>query len=360
MNEEVEQIEVEAKRSWGVIIAWIGGITALAGFIGTVGGGVTWFRNHHRHNSEYAARMALAQSQTSQKQYQAALKTYDAILKEDPFDKPALDAQLDTAMLWVENFSVYVRQGKDEGDISAPALDEIFPVITSGLTKAKGARAADLQAHLGWAHFLNEKIASREDDSVALDNWHTALSIDPSNPYANAMLANWMLQTGGGELRDGIQHFHTAIETGRARPFVRELQTGGLLYLEKPGARAEMMKVSNEMRNQGEPLDAGHRHRIANWLFGQSGPDHGELAEALTAVSSDNAWKTYLWLAGETGDNSDMQDLHRMFIHAKLLELSGNRDGALGEYRGLQQKLRHQPGSLQDAVEAAIQRLHHA
>ena len=119
------------------------------------------------------------------------------------------------------------------------------------------------------------------------------------------------------------------------------------------------MKVANEMRNQGEPLDAGYRHRVANWLFGLSGPDHGELAEALTAVSSDDAWKTYVWLAGESGDNSETEDLHRMFIHANLLELSGNRDEALSEYRGLRQKLLHQPGPLQDAVEAAIQRLHH-
>ena len=360
MNEEAEKIEAVAKRSWGVIMAWIGGITALIGFIGTLGGGVAWFRNHHLHNSEYKARMTLAQNQTNQKQYQAALKTYEVILKDDPLDKAALEGQLDTAMLWVENFSVYVREGKDEGDISAPALDDIFPVLTSGLTRARGTRAADLQAHLGWAHFLNEKIASREDDSVALNDWHDALSVDPTNVYANAMLANWMLQTGGGALAESVQHFHTAVATGRARPFVRGLQLGGLLYLEKPGARAEMMKVANEIRNQGEPLDAGYRHRLSNWLFSPSVTDHKELAEALTAVPSDDAWRTYLWLLGDAVDDSEVRDLNQKFIHANLLELSGNHDGALSEYRELQQKLRNQPGSLQDEVGAAIQRLHHA
>jgi tetratricopeptide (TPR) repeat protein len=359
MDEQVEKIEVAAKRSWGVIMAWIGGITALIGFIGTIGGGFNWFRNHHRDSYEYKARMALAQTQTNQKQYQAALKTYQEMLRQDPLDRTVLDAQLDTAMLWVENFSVIVREGKDEADISAPPLDDIFPVLTSGLTRAKGPRAADVQAHLGWAHFLNQKIAYREDDSVAVDDWHSALSTDPGNVYANAMLGNWMLQTGG-DLTSSVQHFHTAVASGRALPFVRELQIGGLLYFEKPGARAEIMKVANEMRNHGEPLNSGYRRRISNWLFGLSGTDHKELTEALSAVSSDDAWTTYLWLSDPGDDSEDIRDLNQSFIHANLLELSGNHDGALSEYRQILQKIHNRPGSLQDQVEAAIQRLHHA
>jgi len=361
MDEQVQKIEVVAKRSWGVIMAWIGGITALIGFIATISGGVNWFRNHHRQSSEYKARIALAQTQTNQKQYQAALSTYGEILKQDPLDRSALDAQLDTAMLWVENFSVFVREGKDEGDISAPALDDIFPVLTSGLTRVRGTRSADVQAHLGWAHFLNQKIAYREDESVAVDDWLAALSTDPTNVYANAMLGNWMLQTGGGSLAESVQHFHTAVATGRALPFVRELQVGGLLYLEKPAARAEIMKVVNEMRSRSEPLDQGNRHRISSWLFGPSVTNRPELLEALTAVSSDDAWKTYLWLTGNSVDASQsLQDLNQKFIHANLLELLGNHDGALKEYRQIQQGLRDQPGSLRDEVEAAIRRLQHA
>ncbi|MGA8087841.1 MAG: hypothetical protein WCA10_11070 [Terracidiphilus sp.] len=360
MDEQVQKIEVAAKRSWGVIMAWIGGITALIGFIATIGGGVNWIRNHHREASEYKAKMELAQSQTNQRQYQAALMTYGEILKEDPLDRPALDAQLDTAMLWVENFSVFVREGKDEGDLSAPALDDILRVLTSGLTRVMGSRAADVQAHLGWAHFLNQKMAYREDDSKAVDDWHAALSADPTNAYANAMLGNWMLQTGG-DLAESERHFNTAVTTGRALPFVRELEVGGLLYLEKPGARAEIMKVANEMRNHAEPLDPRRRHRISGWLFGPPVTNHQELLEALTAVSSDDAWKTYIWLNGNAvHDSQGIQDLNQSFIHANLLELAGNHDGALSQYREIQQKLRNQPGSLRDEVEVAIQRLHHA
>lgn len=357
MDEQVQKIEVAAKKSWGVIIAWIGGISALIGFIGTVGGGVAWFRNHHRHSSEYRARMALAQVQANQKQYQAALATYGEILKEDPLDQSVLDAQLDAAMLWAENFSVFVREGKDEGDVSGPALDDIFPVLTSDFSRAKGTRAADVQAHLGWAHFLNEKIAHREDDSVALGNWHQALSTDPNNVYAHAMLGNWLLQSGGN-LNEANGHLHSAVATGRALPFVRRLQIGGLLHLEVPGARAEIMRVASQMRVAQEPLDSGLRQRVSSWCFDPVVTNHEELAEALGAVPFDDAWRTYLWLAGTPDDGSEnTQDLNQHFIRANLLELSGRRDAALAEYRGIYQKLQGRPGSLRDQVEAGIKRL---
>lgn len=359
MDDQVQKIEVVAKRSWGVIMAWIGGITALAGFIGTIGGGLAWFSNHQRRNSEYKARMALAQTQSGQKQYEAALRTYDAILKDQPQDRAATEARLNTAMQWVENFSVYVPDGKDEGEASTPALDDIFPILTSGLTSAKGERAADVQAHLGWAHFLNQKIAHREDDSVAVDDWHAALSADATNVYANAMLGNWMLQSGG-DLAESMQRFHAAVASGRALPFVRNLQLGGLLYLDKRGARAEIMKVADEMRHRSESLDHGSRHRISGWLFGPPVPNHEELRETLSAVSSDDAWKSYLWLTGDELDDSGLQDLNRSFIHASLLEISGDNRAALTEFREILQKLRDKPGSLQREVEAAIQRLHHA
>ena len=111
MKEKIGKIEVASKKTWKVVIAWVGGITALIGLFASLAGGVTWLINHHRHNVEYKARMALAQSEASQDQYAEALKTYGENLKDDPLDRPALDAELDTAMLWVENFSVDVPEG---------------------------------------------------------------------------------------------------------------------------------------------------------------------------------------------------------------------------------------------------------
>ncbi len=357
MNNQLQNFEVTAKRSWGVILAWIGGITAVIGFIGTIGGGFAWFRNHHRQSSEYTARIALAQTETKQKQYRAALGTYREILKENPLDRSALDGQLDAAMLWTENFSIMVPEGKDEGDISGPPLDDIFSVLDSGLTRVQGTRSADVQAHLGWAHFLNHKISHREDDSVALENWREALKTEPNNVYAHAMLGNWLLQSGGN-LSEAIGHFRIATATDRALPFVRTLQLGGLLHLEVTGARAETMKVVNQMRKAGEPLESSQRNRILTWCFDPVVTNHAELVEALGALPVDDAWKTYLWLSGNPGQESpDPDNLNQQFIHANLLELNGSRDAALTEFRSLQKKLQGHPGSLLDQVDAEIKNL---
>ncbi len=358
MSDEGEKIEVVAKKSWPIVMSWVGGITALIGLFASIGGGVTWLINHHRQNSERVAKIALAQAQAGQMEYQASLKTYADILKDDPLDGPALDGQLDTAMQWVENFSVYVREGQDEGDISAPALDQILPILTSGLTRVRGARAADVEAHLGWAHFLNETIAQREGSSIAEEDWRAALAMDADNAYANAMLGNWLLRTSG-HLSEATRHFEKAVATGRARPFVRNLQIGALVYLDETGARAELIKVANAMRKGNEALEPGDRHRILGWCFDPSVTDHKEMVEVLSAVPPDDVWNTYLWLDDHLtpDETDDWQQLKHAFIHANLLEVTGKIAEALTEFRRIQQRLGNRPGSLQNGVNAAIARL---
>ena len=357
MEEKIEKIEVAAKKTWKVVIAWVGGITALIGLFASLAGGVTWLIDHHRHNVEYKAQMALAQSQASQEQYAEALKTHGEILKEDPLNRPALDAELDTAMLWVENFSVDVPEGKDEGELAGPPLDTVLPVLTQGLSRVEGTRRADVEAHLGWAHFLNAKMTDREDDSVAQKDWRDALSLDPTNVYANAMLGNWMLQSDG-DFKEAVEHLQIAVRTGRARPFVRELQLGGLVDLDQPGARGETFRIANEMRKGGEELDPGGRRRIANECCNPPFPSHKELVEALGAVPNDEAWQTYLWLEkGSDSETSGEKDPERQFIHANLLEISGQRDAARSAYLEIEEELRDRPGIFRGEVTAAIERL---
>lgn len=251
----------------------------------------------------------------------------------------------------------WISEGKDEADLSGSALDDALPVLTYGLTRVKQTRWADVEAHLGWAHFLNAKLAQRESDSIAVEDWRAALSIDPANVYANAMLGNWMLQSGG-DLKDAVEHFQTAVRAGRARPFIRQLQIGGFLHLEVSGARAEIIRVADEMRKGGEELHADERHRISNWCFSPIVTSHQELVEALGAVPKDEAWQTYVWLeASSASEPLGEQDLNRQFVHASLLELSGNRGAALSEFRILQSKLRDRPGSLHDRVDAEIKML---
>ena len=355
MEKEIQKADSPAKKPWPVFMGWVGNTTALIGLFASLAGGVAWFVNHHRQKEEYQAKIALAEAQAKQEEYQASLQTCAEILKADPLDRTALDLQLNTAMQWTEDFHVSDIEGKSSAEQAASALDEILPILDAALPRTKGAQAADVQAHIGWVHWLNKHIAYREFGSAAEQNFRTALASDPSNVYANAMLGNWMLQNGAS-FTQAVQHLEIAVSTGKVRPFVRELQLGGLIYLDKPGARAELIKAVGQMRASNEPIDGGTKRRILAYCFDSVVRDHAELVESLSAVPPDESWRTYLWL-DDNADGGQFQQLAHDFIHANVLELQGNRQEALDSYRLLDRKLENKPGSMKSSVDAAIARL---
>lgn len=351
MAEEPSKPETAANKAWPFVMSWTGRISALIGLFVTLAGGVTWLVNHHRAGVERQGKMALAVAQAKQGEYQASIQTYGEILKTDPLDQQALDGQLSSTMQWVERFSV---QGQDATGAAGPLLNQIMTILDAGFARSKGAKAADVQAHIGWAHFLNHKIAEREFGSAAEENLRAALATDPSNVYANAMLGNWMLQTHGN-FSEATQHLRAAVATGKERAFVRSMQLGGLDDLDEPGARAEQIKIANDMRKAGEPLDRDSRSRIISFCFSPMN-SRKELVEVFSAVPPEEGWQTYLWL----GDGARDDDSHREideFVQASLLETGGKRPEALGKFRALQRELKDSPGSFKNSVDAAVARL---
>jgi tetratricopeptide (TPR) repeat protein len=361
MEEQLKKAELGVKKKWPLVMGWVGSATAIIGLFASIAGGVTWFVNHHKQKSARQAEIALAQAQEKQGDYQASVQTYADILKADPTDGSVLNQQLDATMLWVENFHIVVGEGQSATDLAAPQLDEIFSILDAGLTRTKGSQPADVQAHLGWAHWLNRHIAEREFGPAAEQDFRAALATDPSNVYANAMLGNWMLQNGGN-FTEAIHFLDIAVAGGKARPYVRELQLGGLIYLDQPGARAEQVKVANDMRNSGEAIDEGDKRRILSFCFDPTVTDHGELVESLSAVPPDDAWKTYLWLddTQQEGRDEKTQLMVRDFIQANLLEISGRRQESLAKYRLLLGELGNDGSTMEEPVRAAIARLSHS
>ena len=362
MTNDPQQSEPRVKRAWTVILAWIGGISAVLGFIGVVTGFFGNIQGHFHHNAQLDSEMAVAQSQSRQGDYQASVESYADILKAEPLDRPALDQQLQSTMQWVENYHVYLKPGEDPGAAVASQLDRIIAILDAALARTNGIATADVQAHLGWAHWLNEQVARREfpPNTAAERNFRAALAIDPSNVYANAMLGNWMTMNGGS-LAEAIQHFNRAVATGKARSFVRTLQLGGLRNRDEPGARAALMKALNEMRKNGEPLDPEEKNRLLGFCCDPGVTDHAELTESLSAVSADDAWQTYLWLDDQQGTEEDAKYQHIIhdFIAANIAEISGDKQKSLDEYRVLHDELKNQGSTLRDSVDQAIARLSH-
>src|SRR5581483_3898381 len=355
MKSEAQPAE-EGSKTWPAVMSWVGRITALIGLFGSLAGGVTWLVRHHVASNERKAKMALATAQAGQGDYQGAIASYGEILKENPGYRPALDMQLQTAEQWTEDFHATAPEGQSTAAPAAAMLDQIMPILAAGLTRANQTQMPDVLAHIGWAHWLNQGIAEREFGPAAEQNLRAALKLDPQNVYANTMLANWMLQNGGA-LSDAMPHFDTAVATGKARPVVRQFEMGSLTYLDQKGARAAQVRVANEMRKAGEPLDEELKHRILSFCFDPTVTEHSELVEALSAVPADEEWKTYLWI-DENPYHEDHELIHE-FIQANLLEVSGDKAGSLTKFRSLQQELKDSNGSMKDSVDAAVARLSH-
>lgn len=358
MSEEVKKIEGAVKKDWPALISGAGGIATLIGLCATLGGGVTWLINHHRHAEEQRAQMALAQTQSGQRDYQASIQTYGGILKDDPAYTPALDGQLSAAEAWVESFHVSVPEGQDPAPIAAAMLDQIMPILEAGLARANGAhasaQAAEIEAHLAWAHWWNESVAQRESGDAGADDLRKALALDPTNALANAMTGDLTLRTSG-DLDEAMRSFRTAEAAGKDRPMVRMIEVISLLEFEKKGARAELVRVANAMRKNGEPLGDHSKRDIVNLCYDTTLNSQEELMESFMAVPPGEGWPTFEWL-NVNGDEDDRRMLGR-FVEASLLEVGGDRAGALAQFLAMQKDLAGKPGSLKDKVDAAVRRL---
>jgi tetratricopeptide (TPR) repeat protein len=296
-------------------------------------------------------------TQTDLGEYEPAFKSYEDAIKIDPDNQTAKDRQADAAMLWLRNFHVLVAEGQSATDIAGPPLAAIMSVLHAALsrTNGHGVRAADLLAHLGWAHWLNRHIAEKEFGPAAEQDFRRALGLDPSNVYANAMLGNWLLQTNG-DVTEAVQHFQLAVKSNKERAWVRKMQLGGMEYNYQ--AEQDLIRVVNEMRMNAEPISASDAHRVfTNYSLINS---IDALRTTLSAVPADQAWATFQWLDGrEQGRDPDQQRIQAEFIHANILEMGGRRSDALAIFLKLQQEIRSRNYSTRvvDEVSAAVKRL---
>ena len=116
-------------------------------------------------------------------------------------------------------------------------------------------RRADLLAHTGWATFLLWRDGDRRLDPAA--SYREALSIDPGNPFANAMLAHWTLYRDRDAVADAVTLFDTAVRAGRALETVRTLQWAAYGNSNTPDAEAERVRLANAMRKRRRAADHG-------------------------------------------------------------------------------------------------------
>ena len=350
------QLKSRVSKKPLVVLAAVAALLAILAFVAANLGLGPWRASHER-KLQITQLLKTASTQLSESEYPSAFQSYQQTLAVDPTNQTALDGQVDSAMLWLQNFHVPTPEGQKSEDIAAPWLAQMKTVLEAGLARSNGKdkRAADIVAHMGWLHWMNEKIAFKEFGN-AQRYFVQALAIDSSNVYAHAFFGNWLLQTNGDSAQ-AIKHFESALATKTHRDFVRTMQLGGLYENDAPGMRAEFVRALNEVRVNNEPLDPNLRARVS-YLYSPTVSDANELRETLTAVPPDDAWKTFVWLNPVRPDDKEPPVL-RDFIQASLAEISGDRAKALVEFKALDQMLiaKHFNGRMADYTKDAIGRL---
>jgi hypothetical protein len=343
----------EAKLPAKTILKW----TAVA--VAALALAFTAYRIFDPAQSTLAAEMQRAQSQVDHGDYAAGVKAFSDLIEKRPRNKALRLARVDAAMLWIRNYHIAGAEGKDVAGAANAELSPLIAMLEAESAGVNGPQAATLAAHLGWAHFLRFKIAEADMMESAEPYFRQALRLNGHDVYANSMLGNWLLQTKRDAVNEAMDHFHTAVETGEEREFVRQFELGGLLSSrEQPTAQQELVRLSNEMRKNGEPIDGGEKHRILG-MYSIALASRAELGNLLSAVPPNESWATYIWL-DDSVDRSDpeWQELNHTFVLANIDELAGRKQEALALYRRLAQSRRlAESSSLGPRTHEAIQRL---
>ena len=252
-------------------------------------------------------------------------------------------------MDWIRN--VRLESGKSFGEAIKPALT----VIDAALPSATGVRRADLMAHTGWATFL-----LRRDGDGRLnpaEAYQEALKLDPVNPYANAMLGHWVLLQDDDVPR-AVKLFETALQSGRATDAVRVLQWAGYGNARTPEADAERVRLADSMRRANQRLNINQAQALwAPYYFSMSANRNKERQSLLDALPPDDHISLLRWAFEDYAAKDDSREKTIRYYVALLDANAGRQGQAVGSLRALNKELADSPGSLRDAVQAALKQL---
>ena len=298
--------------------------------------------------------LATAVAQQRRNQYEDALATLARAHALAPAAATVREAQEDVAMEWIRNVRI-VNDKSSFGDAIKPAL----AVVDAALPSETGPRRADLLAHTGWATFLLWRDGDQRLNPA--DAYREALSIDPKNPFANAMLAHWTLFQDQQAVPAAVKLFDTAVAAGRALDTVRTLQWAAYTNADSnPAAVTERLRLANTMRVSGEHLTTTQAQSLwAPYYFALS-PSHAQDRKALLdALPPDDHISTMNWAFTEYAGSDDARLKTIRYYTALLHGKAGRADQAANELRALEQEMAnsHSSGSLLDAVQAALKRV---
>lgn len=296
------------------------------------------------------ALLAEASAQRRRNQSVEALATLSRARELAPASETVRQTQEDVAMDWIRN--VRVESGKSSfGEAIKPGL----AVVDASLASAIGARRADLLAHSGWASFLMWRDGNRQLNPA---EWYRdALSLDPGNPYANAMLAHWILFRENDVPR-AVKLFDTALRAGRAVDAVRILQWGAYGNARTPEGDVQRVRLADAMRRDGQRLSMEQAQALwSPYYFAMPTAREKDRRVLLDAMPADDHISTLGWAFEEYAAKDESRRRTIRYYVALLHATAGRVDQAAEDLRTLDKELAKDSGSLREAVQTALKRL---
>jgi HEAT repeat protein len=282
-----------------------------------------------------------ARLQLDARDYPGAWRTVEEAVRLAPGSATGMELQAEVAMAWTRDMEVTAPTTFSE------VVDRISPCLYQSVAHAKGTHAADLYAHLGWGNFLK----SREGpENLKIEEYfQKAFELDPTNPYAQAMWGHWLL-TQRRQMGASKAHFQKALESGRARPYVRDLQLAALRWGGSKENSEELLRVFNEMRLGKETLPISRRGREGLLMSMYSIGSAAHFLEEMPSFQPPaDHLATFVWLSEgvDVGRSATLG-----LVRAYLTEAAGDFSKALSLYR----ILLAEPGIFGEPIQAGMDR----
>ncbi|MDR4509299.1 MAG: hypothetical protein MRJ65_13915 [Candidatus Brocadiaceae bacterium] len=292
--------------------------------------------------------------------YARAWDLYEQAQQLNPASRRVRRGQEKLALCWLPDVSI-------TGDETfTDIVNSTMPVLLLGAGRSSGEEAADFEALIGWAHYLEGRERSLEDVDVP-KIYRRALKIDPDNALAHMFLGHWFA-SNQFDLEAARPHFEAAVQDEKRRSLVRRYQwsaLGNMQYIGGTGSREnlavrkEQVRLAHEMIEQEESFASirGGAVAVARDVLVAYGPRYrGENFEALwPELTPENHRKLIESLLGEL-DTDDGAAQQGRFILARIEEKLGNEAAALQLYRTLDAEVGSSYG-LRGPIDEAIERL---
>lgn len=330
------------------IIKWVGYLTAIFSLCATVIGVAKYLHNREETGKKVATLLTTEAAEQKAGDYSAGWQTLEKAVQLDPDSGRVRTAQEELAIQWLED--VHLQESQKFSDVTG----KVEPILLRAVASSKpGSRQADLRAHVGWAYFLESRDGTPNLDPTRA--YREAVAEDPNNPYAQAMWGHWLLWHNCEQIPEAKVHFAAALAPQREGDYVRRLELSALLNCHTRQSDLEVIRVANEMREEGRRPDDWARGHILDIYSGEFAPRTAETLEFVSALPPAEHVATFRWLFDDLNSDDNSRGARTYYL-AEIQEAGGQRQEALANYT-LALRQMSQYSTLKEAADAGVKRL---